>query len=214
MLLVSLTGGIASGKSIVGDVLTQRGCHLHAADRAARDLQTPGRPAYDKILARFGRPVLAPDGTIDRRKLGAIVFADAREREALNAIVHPLVFAAMRETAARLEAEGKVRIFVNEAALTIEAGFTEYFDKIVVTTCPPDVQMRRLAARDSLSPEEARQRLEAQMPAEEKLDFADYIVDTSGSLEETVAQAEALYEDLLLDEKVKRQDTESRRPRG
>jgi dephospho-CoA kinase len=131
----------------------------------------------------------------------------------LNAIVHPLVFAAMRETAARLAAEGKVRIFVNEAALTIEAGFAEYFDKIVIAYCPPDVQLRRLAARDGLSPEDARQRIEAQMPAGEKLDFADYVIDTSGTIEETVTRAEALHESLLLDEKAKRLDSESRRLR-
>jgi dephospho-CoA kinase len=213
MLLVSLTGGIASGKSVIGEILHRRGCHLHAADRTARDLQAPGQPAYGPILARFGREILAPDATIDRRKLAAVVFADPREREALNAIVHPFVFAAMRETAARLAAEGKVRIFVNEAALTIEAGFVEYFDKIVVAYCPPDVQMRRLAARDGLSAEDARRRIEAQMPAGEKLAYADYVVDTSGTIEETVARAEALYESLLLDEKVKRQDCESRRLR-
>jgi dephospho-CoA kinase len=213
MLLVSLTGGIASGKSVVGDVLRRRGCHLHAADQAARDLQSPGRPAYEKIVARFGRAVLAPDGTIDRGRLAAIVFADAREREALNAIVHPLVFAAMREAVARLEAEGRVRIFVNEAALTIEAGFAGFFDKVVVAYCPSDIQMARLAARDGLSPEDARRRIEAQMPAAEKLDFADYVVDTSGSIEETVARSEALYESLQRDERAKRRDGESRRPK-
>jgi len=213
MLLVSLTGGIASGKSVIGEVLHRRGCHLHAADRTARDLQAPGRPAYEPIIEHFGREVLAPDATIDRKKLAAIVFADPPEREALNAIVHPLVFAAMRETAARLAAEGKVRIFVNEAALTIEAGFAEYFDKIVIAYCPPDVQLRRLAARDGLSPEDARQRIEAQMPAGEKLDFADYVIDTSGTIEETVTRAEALHESLLLDEKAKRLDSESRRLR-
>lgn len=213
MLLVSLTGGIASGKSVVGEVLHRRGCHVQAADRTARDLQAPGRPAYERIAARFGRGVLAPDGTIDRKALAAIVFGDAREREALNAIIHPLVFAAMRETAALLEAEGRVRIFVNEAALTIEAGFAGYFDKIVVAYCPPDLQMRRLAARDGLSLKDARRRIEAQMPAGEKLDFADYVVDTSGSVEETVARAEALHESLLLDEGIKRRDAERGRGR-
>jgi dephospho-CoA kinase len=213
MLLVSLTGGIASGKSVVGEVLRRCGCHLHEADRTARDFQAPGRPAYEKIVARFGRDILAPDGAIDRGKLAAIVFADAREREALNAIVHPLVFAAMRKTAARIAAEGRVRIFVHEAALTIEAGFAEFFDKVVVAYCPPDLQMRRLAARDGLSPADARRRIKAQMPAAAKLDFADYVVDTAGSLEETAARTEALYGSLLLDEVAKRRDRESLRSR-
>jgi len=211
MLIVSLTGGIASGKSVVGEVLRRRGCHLHAADRTARDLQAPGRPIFEKILAHFGRGILAADGTIDRARLSAIIFAEARERAVLDGLVHPFVFAAMREIVARLETEGKVRIFVHEAALTIEAGFAEFFDKIVVAACPPETQMRRLEERTGLSPEAARLRLEAQMPVEERLDFADYIIDTSGTLAETVAQSEDLYEDLLIDEKVKRHEAENRR---
>jgi len=208
MLIVSLTGGIATGKSVVAGTLRRRGCHIHEADLAARELETPGRPAWEKIVARFGHSILGPGGEIDRAKLGAIVFADAREREALNGIVHPLVFEATRAAAARLEAEGRVRVFVHEAALTIEAGFAGFYDKVVVTYCPPDLQIARLVARDGIPADSARRRIEAQLPSAVKLAFADYAIDTSISLEDTIEQAEELYRDLLRDERAKRADAE------
>ena len=206
MLIVSLTGGIATGKSIVAGVLRRRGCHVHEADLAARELEAPGRPAWEGIVAHFGRSILGPGGEIDRAKLGAIVFADARRREVLNGIVHPLVFEATRAAAARLEVEGRVRVFVHEAALTIEAGFAGFYDKIVVTYCPPDLQIARLVARDGIPADAARRKIETQVPSAVKLAFADYAIDTSISLEDTVGQAEELYEDLLRDERVKRAD--------
>jgi dephospho-CoA kinase len=206
MLTVALTGGIATGKSIVATALRRRGCHVHEADRTARELEAPGGPAWEKIVARFGRCVLEPGGEIDRAKLGAVVFADAREREALDGIVHPLVFEATRAEAARIEAEGRVRIFVHEAALTIEAGFMDFYDRIVVTYCPPDLQVARLVARDGIPADAARRRIDAQMPAALKLTYADYAIDASISLEDTVRRADGLYEDLLRDERLKRAD--------
>jgi dephospho-CoA kinase len=210
MLIVSLTGGIATGKSIVAAVLGRCGCHVDSADRTAREIKAPGRPAWEKIVAHFGRAILGPGEEIDRAKLGAIVFADAREREILNGIIHPLVFEATRAAVARLEAEGTVRVFVHEAALTIEAGYAGFYDRIVVTYCPADIQAARLAARDGIRAEAARRKIEAQLPAAAMLAFADYVIDTSASLEDTIGQADKLYEELLRDESDKRTGGERR----
>jgi len=199
MLTVALTGGIAAGKSVVARVFEERGGVLFRADEAARSLMAPGGPAYAPLLARFGRSLLDPEGRIDRKKLRAVVFGGEDGRRDVDRIVHPLVAEARRREIARLEAEGKAMIFVSEAALTIEAGLQDDFDKIVVVHCPVEIQLSRLMARDGLDREEALRRLSAQMTNEEKIRYADYIVDASGSLERTIAQAEAVYAKLLED---------------
>jgi len=203
MLTVALTGGIASGKSIVGDVLRRRGCHVDKSDEVAREIMAPGGPAWTKIAARFGRDLLKPDRSIDRKKLGAIIFGDAEARSFIDALIHPLVMKKKKETIARLDQEGRIKIYVSEAALTIEAGFAEFFDKVVVVYCPEEVQVQRLMDRDRIDREEACRRILTQMQAEEKLAYADYIVDTSGSMDESIEQAEELYEELLLDARIK-----------
>jgi dephospho-CoA kinase len=148
--------------------------------------------------------VLAPDQTIDRNKLARIVFRDAAMREALNAMTHPLVIAEQRRTIARLKKAGRTKIYVSEAALTIEAGFDVFFDKVVVVLCPRAVQIARLRTRDAISRAEAARRIAAQMPAEEKKKRADYVIDASGALEETIAQTERIYILLLEDEAAQR----------
>ena len=204
MLTVALTGGIASGKSIVGNVLRRRGCHLDKSDEIAREIMAPDKPAWTKIVSRFGHDLLEPDRSINRKKLGGLIFGDREARHFIDSLVHPLVMKQKRETIARLEREGRVKIYVSEAALTIEAGFAEFFDEVVVVYCPEEVHIRRLMDRDGISREEACGRIRTQMPAEEKLEYADYVVDTSGSMEETIEQAEELYEELLLDARIKR----------
>lgn len=203
MLSVALTGGIATGKSVVGGVLLRRGCTVDKSDDIARSLLAPGQPAWSKIVERFGPGLLTAGRAIDRKKLGALIFTDAEARRFVDGIVHPLVMAAKKETIARLDREGRVKIFVSEAALTIEAGFADFFDKVVVVYCPEEIQTERLMARDGLTCEEAGRRIRSQMPGEEKLAYADYVVDTSGTLEETVDQAEELFEELLLDWRIK-----------
>lgn len=163
----------------------------------------PGRPAWKEIVARFGQGVLGPDGAIDRARLGRIVFSDPEARRFLNALVHPLVMAAKKRLMARLEREGRTEIFVSEAALTIEAGYARFYDKIVVVHCGDEVQLRRLMARDGIGEAEARRKIGAQMPLAEKLGHADYAVDTSGPLRNTVEQTERLYAVLLQDAKLK-----------
>ena len=197
MLLVGLTGGIASGKSVVASAFARKGAYVHRADEEAHGLMAPGRPAWKRIVARFGKEILRPDRTIDRKVLGAIVFRDAAARRDLEGIVHPLVIRAMKKTASRLAREGRHALFVSEAALIFEAGLEKAFDRIVVAYCPADLQLRRLMERDAIGPEEARRRLSAQMSPDEKRARADYVIDTSGAFEDTLARTEAVWSFLM-----------------
>jgi len=159
----------------------------------------PGRPAYKRIVARFGRGILRADGTIDRARLGPIVFSDPAARRFLDGLIHPLVLAEQEKAVRRLEREGRTQIFVSEAALTVEAGYAGLFDRVVVVHCAEAEQVRRLALRDSLDEETARRKISAQMPQKEKLKHADYALDTSGTLAETVEATERLYAQLIRD---------------
>ncbi len=203
MLRVALTGGIACGKSVVVRILQDKGCYVHSADQAAHDLMSPGAPAWKKITARFGPEILGPDGAVDRGRLGRIVFSDPEALLFLNRLLHPLVLAEMKRLASRLEREGRTQIFISEAALTVEAGFASLFDKVVVVHCPAQIQLARLMMRDGISAAEARKKIGAQMPVEEKLKHADYAVDASGSLQETIDQTERLFAALVRDAELK-----------
>jgi dephospho-CoA kinase len=196
MLKVGLTGGIATGKSYIVSLLRELGCEVIDADAVAHQVIEPEQPAYDDIVAHFGREVLSADGRIDRAKLGAIVFADKAQREELNAIVHPRVFEAQAEWFAEVERRNPDAIAVVDAALMIETGSYRRFDKLVVVHCDPQLQIERLMARNNLSREQAMARISAQMPSAEKLKYADYAVDTSKGFEDTRRQVEALYEAL------------------
>lgn len=199
VLRVALTGGIACGKSVVARLLAAKGCAVFSADRAAHALMRPGRPAYRKIVARFGRSILRPDRSIDRPALGAIVFTDPEARRFLDRTVHPLVLAEQEKEVRRLERQGRVRIFVVEAALTVEAGYARVFDRVVVVHCRRTDQVRRLRGRDGITRAAALRRIGAQMPVREKIRHADYAVDASGTLASTVEQTERLYAQLLRD---------------
>lgn len=199
MLIVALTGGIASGKSVIGEVFRSRGAVVDSADASARTLLAPGRPAWEAVVARLGPSILAADRTIDRKKLAEILFRDPEVRSFVNGTVHPLVQESRRETVAKLEHEGRTRIYVAESALIFEAGADRFFDRIVVASCDAGVRAARLAARDGLGIEEAVRRLRAQMPAAEKRRRADYVIDTSGPMEETLAGAERVFALLIED---------------
>jgi dephospho-CoA kinase len=203
MLTVALTGGIAVGKSVVASRLEDLGCYRHDADKAAHALMMPDGHAWREIVAHFGPGILAPDRTIDRRRLGEIVFGDERERRFLNALIHPLVLEDVRRDMETQELKGRARVFVSEAALTIEAGFDRFFDKVVVVWCRPEVQLRRLMDRDGVDAEQAGRRVRTQMDLEEKKKRAHYLVDTSGTLDETLDQTDRLYGRLLKDEEEK-----------
>ena len=196
MLRVGLTGGIATGKSTVAAILSRT--RLPPA-RSRQDRAPPDRArraAYDDVVREFGRGILTPDGRVDRAKLGAIVFADPKRLARLNAIVHPPVLAAQDRELAAIERAEPHAIAVVEAALLIEAGYTDRLDCLVVTWCTPEQQLARLTqpgAGRGLTIEQARQRIAAQMPLEEKRRMADEVIDCSGSLEHTREQTVALF---------------------
>jgi len=204
VLRVALTGGIACGKSVVARLLEEKGCFVHSADQAAHELMSPGRPAWKKIVGRFGRDILRADRTIDRARLGPLVFSDPDARRFLDGLIHPLVLAEQEKTVRRLEREGRVRIFVSEAALTVEAGYAGLFDRVVVVHCEGAEQVRRLSLRDGVDGRTARRKIAAQLPQEEKLKHADYALDTTGALAETVERTERLYAQLIRDWENKR----------
>ncbi|WP_217596312.1 dephospho-CoA kinase [Cohnella sp. GbtcB17] len=193
---IGLTGGIATGKSTVARMLVARGAALVDADRIAREIVEPGQASLARIAERFGDRVIQADGTLDRRLLGTIVFADADERKALEAITHPAIRELMRERIAALEAERPDRLVVADIPLLYESGLQHLYEGVMVAYVPREVQRARLIGRDGLSPEEADKRIEAQMDIEEKRRLADYVIDNSGSLADTEAQLDRFWRSL------------------
>jgi dephospho-CoA kinase len=196
MLKVGLTGGLACGKSFVGQALADLGCHLLEADRLGHEALLPGGAAYGPVVAAFGPGILEPGGQIDRRALAAQVFASPERLALLNSFVHPLVVRQEEAWMARVAAEDPRGIAVVEAAILIETGSYRRFDKLILVTCDEEQQVRRAMKRDSVSCEEVRARLSRQMPLSEKRRFADFVIDTSGTKEETLRQTRAVYESL------------------
>lgn len=196
MLKVGLTGGIASGKTYVTNVLRELGCEVTDADQIARAVVEPGQPAYNDIVKEFGPENLQADGTIDRAKLSAIIFTDADKRARMNAIVHPRVHEAQSRWIEDIARQNPSAIVVVDAALMIESGGYKRFDKLVVVYCSPEIQLERLMTRNNLSYEDAVKRIASQMPTAEKLTYADYSIDTSGGFEATRQQVIDLYAEL------------------
>lgn len=193
MLKVALTGGIASGKSYVLARFAALGAPVIDADRVARDVVEPGRPARDALRLRFGPEVFDADGRLDRRRLAALVFDDDDARSDLEAIVHPPVRAVIDEWF-RNPPGGATRPFgVACIPLLFETGRAGDFDRVVVTACSPETQLARLTARDGLSPEDGRKRLAAQLPTGVRTAGADFVIRTEGSLAETDRQVERIY---------------------
>jgi dephospho-CoA kinase len=194
MRKIGLTGGIASGKSPVAAMLRELGFDVIFADEISRRLLDPGQATYDETVRQFGREIVSPDGTLDRKKIAEIVFGDREKLDRLNAIIHPRVEAEMLKQFGEWEREGRSIAFV-EAALLIEAGYMKNLDGLVVTWCRPEQQMERLMAR-GMTEKEARARIGAQMAVEEKLKLATCRIDCSGSMEETRRQVGELAEKL------------------
>jgi|WetSurMetagenome_2_1015567.scaffolds.fasta_scaffold18045_3 dephospho-CoA kinase len=197
MLRVGLTGNIASGKSQASLVFAELGAHIIDADVIAHELLRPGTPTYAKVVQAFGEDILLPNGNVDRKKLGQIVFNSSSQRFLLNSLVHADVRGEVFRRIADLEATDSRGIVIVEAALLVETGGYRLFDCLVVVTCDPALQVERIVKRDGLTEPEARVRMAAQMPAEEKLRVADYAIDTSSTFEETRRQAKAIHLDLL-----------------
>ena len=199
LLLVGLTGGIASGKSVVSGLLEQKGCIIFHADDVSRKIVGPGFPAWKRIVARFGRNILLPDTSIDRAALASIVFNDPAARQDLEGIIHPLVLIEQKKLIARTAREKRSALFVTESALIFETRQAPFFDRIVVVHCRRDIQLARVAERYGISKRKAAARVGAQMAQREKLKMADYSIDTSGSLAETIERTERVYAGLMLD---------------
>jgi dephospho-CoA kinase len=191
MLRLGLTGGIASGKSAVAAMLRELGFSVLDADGLAHKLIEPGQAAYEEVVSEFGPAITDGQGRVDRAKLAALVFADRAKLDRLNAIVHPRVAKAVFRQFEEWQRNGTRDAAFVEAALLIESGIHKHLDGLVVAWCRPEQQLERLAAR-GLNEAEARRRIAAQMPVEEKLRLATEKIDCSGSLEQTRQQVEAL----------------------
>jgi dephospho-CoA kinase len=195
-LCFGLTGGIASGKSTVARFFQDLGAYIIDADRLGHELIEPGHAAFHEILECFGREILDPGGRIDRKKLGAKVFADAKLLLQLNALVHPRIIARAQELAAEQQRQNPQAVVILDAALIFEAGLEKTLRKVIVAWCRPEQQVDRLMANTGVSRQEAERRIQAQMPTEEKRRRADYVIDCSGTLEQSRSQAQAIYPEL------------------
>ena len=191
-MIIGLTGGIASGKSTVSKMLGELGLPIVDADIIARQVVERGEDAYQKIVKQFGEDILTDEGNIDRKKLGAIIFANSEKRKLLNEIVHPAVRAEMKRQIDKHSSEGHERI-VLDIPLLFESNLQSMVDKIIVVYIPKELQLQRLMKRDGSTEEEALQRIQSQMPIEEKKSLADAVLHNSGSIEETKEQLIQLF---------------------
>jgi dephospho-CoA kinase len=208
MIKVGLTGGIASGKSLVSRMFTELGAHTIDADELAHELMAPGQPAYHEIVEKFGDSILNPDKTISRSKLAELAFDKKRPRiYELNRILHPGVIQKYEKWMDDIEKRDPEAIVMLEAALLLEAGLRRRFDKIVVVTLKQQQRIERWSQRFHLDQETARlevtRRMMAQAPDEAKLQAADFVIDNSGTVEETMAQVKKVYDALLSQAKAK-----------
>ncbi|MCC6442013.1 MAG: dephospho-CoA kinase [Armatimonadetes bacterium] len=195
MLVVGLTGGIATGKSTVADMLRRRGAIVFDADRIAHETIAPGGEAWQEVLQAFGPGVRAEDGSIDRSRLGAVVFSDPEARARLEAIVHPKVTQTLLDEVERLRSrpDAAETVAVLEVPLLFEARLEWTVDKILLVTAEQKKQVSRLTSKRGLCVEAARQRISSQLPLSEKIERSDWVVDNSGSTEETERQVDALW---------------------
>jgi dephospho-CoA kinase len=196
LIVVGLTGGIASGKSTVSKMFDKAGAVVIDADRIARQVVEPGKPAWKEIRARFGGRVFRPDGALDRERLGNIIFHHSRQRRQLEAIIHPRVRAHIDETLRELSMAKPQPVVVLDVPLLLETGMDKGLNEIIVVYAPAAVQRRRLMRRDGYSADQAQARINAQMPMEEKRSRATLVIDNGGNLAETEKQAMAIYGDL------------------
>ncbi len=202
MLNAGLTGGIATGKSTVARMLVERGALLIDLDELAHEVEAPGGAVWTQIVRRFGEGILFADGTIDRRKLGAIVFADSEKLKLLNGIVHPAVFARWKERLGEIREKTPRAIVLSAIPLLIEAGMTGMVDLVVLVYIPREKQVERLIERNGFSREEAMMRISSQMPIEEKLSHADVIIPNEGIREDTRRFLDSVWEELQKREKL------------
>ena len=188
-----LTGGIASGKSTVASMFLELGAQIVDADKIGHELLLPSSPAFPELVAAFGREILDPAGQIDRTKLGSLVFADPAKLQQLNRITHPRIIERVEQLATEYYAQSPESVIIVDAALIYESGISARFVKMIVAWCRPELQIERFMAKTGASREEAERRIASQIPAEEKRRRADFVIDCSGSVEDTRRQVELLY---------------------
>ena len=193
LLRVGLTGGIGTGKSFCLARFAELGAPTIDADGLARQAAAPGTAGYQRIIGRFGSAILKSDGSLDRAALGALVFSDADARRALEAIIHPVVYAAIERWFDGHARTGRVEVAIADIPLLFETGREGDFDRVVVAFCPPALQKARVIERDGSSESEAARRIASQMPIEEKAAKADHVIDTSGTFEETTRQVREVW---------------------
>ena len=198
MLRVGLTGSIAVGKSFVTSVFADLGCRVLDADQTAREVVMPGAVGLAAVVREFGEDILATDGTLDRARMGSIVFADEAQRLRLNQILHPFIIARQDEILLEWEREDPNGIGVVDAALMIESGGYKRFEKLIVVWCEAELQLQRLMARDGISKEVAEARIAAQLPQDEKKRYADLLIDTSKGYDDTRRQTTEIFRQLKL----------------
>jgi dephospho-CoA kinase len=196
MLKVGLTGGLACGKTFVGEALASYGCLLIQADVLGHEVLARGGEAFEQVVGEFGTEILDGGGEVDRRALGALVFGDPERLARLNALVHPPVIRRQEALVEELAAKEPDGIAVVEAAILIETGSYLRFDKIILVTCTEEQQIERAMRREGAVEADVRARLSRQMPLAEKRKFADFVIDTSGAKEDTLRQTRAIYDQL------------------
>ena len=198
MIRAGLTGGIASGKSTVARMFAALRCVTIDADQIVTQLYQPGRAGHQALVRTYGESILTPDGTIDRRKLADVALATDEDAKKLNALIHPLVFEEQTRLIAAEEAAFGDRVVIVEATLLIESGGKSRFDRIIVVDTDPETQVARAVAR-GMTREEAERRIARQMPREERLRYADYVIDSSGTMSDTETATARVYESLRQD---------------
>jgi len=212
MLIVGLTGGVASGKTVVSQILREEGAYLIDADQIARDMVQPHTPTWNELIKVFGKEILQEDGSIHRKRLAAKVFSDPEQRNLLNQIFHTRIKAEMKKEVKEIGQKDPDAIVVIDAALLIELGDHREMDKVIVVTSTEEQQIERLKKRDGVDQEEAQRIFSSQMPLEEKLKVADFVIRNEGSFEETKKRVKEVFQELKSIAIQRRSQLELRRP--
>ena len=198
MKVIGLTGNIASGKSVIASMFEKLGARVIDVDDIARKIVEPEQTAWKEIVGVFGKDILNPDKTINRKSLGDVIFNDEEKRTILNDITHPRIVAVVRDKVKEYRNQNAELTLIEAALIVEKGGLKDLIDKLIVVIVDEESQLERLTARDGLSKEEAISRINSQMPVEEKVQYADYIIDNSGALEQTLKQVERLWRELTI----------------
>lgn len=198
MIVIGLTGGILSGKSTVASILEGLGAAIIDADKVGHDCYRPHTEGWDKVVAAFGKDIMTSSDEIDRTKLSKIVFNNAAALHKLNDIMHPIIRRAVEEKIRQFEGQGK-DVVVVEAPVFIEAGWADLADQLWVTSVPEDIAVKRFSERSSLLEQEAKRRIKSQLSNDERIKYADHVIDTSCSIEQTKADVQKLWNELKRD---------------